>query len=357
MLASGISLHELIFLQITLTSGETLDVGSVTPNLNQRALLVWPGMHFVGFIAEVAVVPRTGSEHLITQNRIKFSYSYNDVITRLGLLQAANPAEGLDVDFDPFEFPQEQRLLWHPSTAKIGRSPSDMDPIWGHAMDRSHIIRMISYEYGDRNDEIPLEILPHYALVWAKDVAELKQIRRISAFVLNDGTPDKLSGGHEERVNYGIHGIRVEFQDEYAEPRTIGCGSLPPGFNRDEDSVQVDTAEWDDSYLQHFDIDGPGGEYITSIHIAEDCKAIRLRTNRQRECYWGEKNRSKWNVQKLLDGPGVELPRDGWLVGIVVVFGTKSHWTWKTESGEWLKSSAATGLFVGNEATIHREHT
>lgn len=329
----------------------------MAPNLNQRPLLVWPGMHLVGLIAEVAVVPKQGSKYLVTQNRVEFPYSHNDVITRLGILQAANPAEGIDVDFDSYDLPQEQRLLWHPSAAKIRRSPDNTDPIWAHMVDGQKVIRMVSYEYGERNDEIPFEILPHHALVWAKDIAELKQVRKISAFVLNDGTVNKSSSGDKGRVIYGIHGLRVTYQDGYAKPRTIGCGILPPGYNGEENSLQTGPAEWDNAYLQHFDIDGPGGEYISSIHIAEDCKAIKLRTNRKRECYWGEQDRSNWVVQQVLEGTDAEIPLDGCLVGIVVVFGSRSHWSWKTKSGKWLKSSVATALFVGNGATSQRDHT
>jgi hypothetical protein len=90
--------------------------------------------------------------------------------------------------------------------------------------------------------------------------------------------------------------------------------------------------------LVHFDIDGPGGEIITEILVGEETKAIKLRTNRGRESYFGEIEGGTWNVVR----PGNRKV----FVGMVVCFGTRSGWDCETEEYSHVKITTATGIVM-----------
>lgn len=105
---------------------------------------------------------------------------------------------------------------------------------------------------GKYHDDL-LEFVPHEAFVWAKDDAELKQVKRISAFIIEDtrsGDPGKKS----------ILGFRVEYQRRWWEPmRYVGR----PRVTDAEDHVQ----NWHEENMHHFDIDGLDGERVTEVGV------------------------------------------------------------------------------------------
>jgi hypothetical protein len=141
--------------------------------------------------------------------------------------------------------------------------------------------------------------------------------------------------------------MRAEYEQRYWEPtRTIGSGRVPRPADSEADGsgstelkeTETEKPDWTDEYLVHFDIDGPGGEIITEIHVADEAKAIKLRTNRGRESYFGEVERDRWHVGRPGEG---EV-----LVGMVVCFGTRSGWNWDTKKHSHIKTTTATGLVM-----------
>jgi hypothetical protein len=161
-------------------------------------------------------------------------------------------------------------------------------------------------------EEIPLDVLPHSVLFWAKEESELKRLTRISAFI----------------VEMEVLGLRAEYETRYWEPkRSIGSGSGGMG-----------STDWGDENLVHFDIDGPGGEIVTEIFVGEESKAIKLRTNWGREGSFGDIERGTWNVVR----PGDREV----FVGMVVCFGTRSGWDCESELFNHVKITTATGVVM-----------
>ncbi|KAF9891589.1 hypothetical protein FE257_003600 [Aspergillus nanangensis] len=92
------------------------------------------------------------------------------------------------------------------------------------------------------------ELVPMEALVWAKEPQELSKLQRISAYIQGDSPSDDMHRTGNERTVI-VAGLRVEFIRRYWEPRRyIG-----------------DDSDWTEDMMRHFDINGPAGEYITSI--------------------------------------------------------------------------------------------
>lgn len=321
--------------KLTLTDGATIDVGHRTPELNQRGLDLYQGLHLVGVGATIAVVPHNGCTVLATQNNIDFSRTYSGVITRLGLMQCAHPTQQ---DEDSEYWPEarlETRLLWHPQASKVPLSDGGNCPIWRHPD-----IRIIEFEYTNRFDETPMAIMPHQALIWAKGISELKQLKRISAFVVK--SKRVLNSESDTRQIEEVLGFRVEFQPDYNEPaRTIGCGHLPPVESETESSQTAprsNATEWADEHMIHFDIDGPGGEVITEIYVAEEATAIKLQTNWNNECYWGEPDRGRFDIR--------QAGEDEVLVGMAVCFASKSRFSNRLKTYDWMKTHTCTGFVM-----------
>ncbi|KAF2175171.1 hypothetical protein K469DRAFT_743420 [Zopfia rhizophila CBS 207.26] len=301
-------------LTLTLTSGKSLEVLAPTPGLNQRALVVSDGLHLVGLIGQI------GKE---------------GVISRLGLLQCAYPCEEPEESPD---LPQTQRLLWNAGAAKLAsRGPmhSQTAPIWNHPH-----IRMVPFDPPANYDDLPTDILPHHVLLWAKDISELKRMARISAFVVEDGmtTTSDGKGGSRSRPFHSVLGMQVEYERRYWEPpRTIGSGHLPTP-ECEIDYPRLDKMEWADEHMMHFDIDGPGGEIVTEIHVAHEAIAFKLRTNRGRESHFGGPEWPDFDVLRAEEG---EI-----LVGLVVCFGTHGELSAETESYSYWKPTTITGLVM-----------
>lgn len=86
----------------------------------------------------------------------------------------------------------------------------------------------------------------------------------------------------------------------------------------------VDTLQpFEEKHTSHFDIDGPGGEEVTEVHVSDDFKAIKLKTNWDRECYWGEGERNQW-YSKIAS-------EDECIMGLSVCFGRLGGWSWKAK--------------------------
>jgi hypothetical protein len=266
------------------------------------------------------------------------------IVSRLGILQCAKPGE------EPTEapkLPQVQRLLWKETAAKlhkVAQNAAMLDgvaPIWSHPL-----LRMIPFETPGGLEEVSIDVLPHEVLLWAKQESELKRLTRISALVIEAGTATSFDAtGERSRPIHAVLGLRAEYEERYWEPkRTIGSGRIPEPEDTKVDGAgsteakenETEKPDWPDEHLVHFDIDGPGGEIITEIHVADEAKAIKLRTNRGRESYFGEVERNSWYVVRPME--------EEVLAGMVVCFGTRSGWNWETKKYSHLKTTTATGL-------------
>jgi hypothetical protein len=298
---------------------------SATPDLNQRVLTVTPGMYLTGLVGQVGDGKSASS---MTSNL--------PVITRLGILQCAKPGE--EHEETPM-LQQVQRLLWSGASVNLasnGAKDAMTAPIWRHPQ-----FRMIPFHLPE-GLENPIDIIPHDVLLWAKEESELKRLVRISALVTKDGIVTDASGSEIHHV-HSVLGLRAEYEERYWEPKRSICskwrhGQSEPGSGG---SGEPESQKWPEENLVHFDIDGPGGEIVTEIHVAHDVKAVKLRTNRGRWSYFGEIDRNGWDVRR--PGAGEVL------VGMVVSFATRNGFNWETQESGSLKMTTVTGLVMSVE--------
>ncbi|KAJ7204577.1 hypothetical protein C8J57DRAFT_1542219 [Mycena rebaudengoi] len=112
--------------------------------------------------------------------------------------------------------------------------------------------------------------------------------------------------------------LRVEFTPESGiEARVVGEKSGRRLMPQVDFNPTWGGSATDGSWVP-FEIDGQGGEKVVGVDVVhdEDIKAVRLRTNRDREVTWGE-------VEKIRDNRllGTMEPADGeTLVGLAVGF-------------------------------------
>lgn len=171
-------------------------------------------------------------------------------------------------------------------------------------------------ELGDRqgqlSQDVHSDLVVHQALLWAKDKQELRSLRRLTGYVVVGGNVMGMEDGvHYERPVHDLCGIRADFVPGYtARRRLIGI------------EKESDESDWSEQHCVHFDVDGQGGEFVNEISYAmhQTPKAIKLRTNRNREVYWGEGNVNNWQV--------LQAPKGEVIVGIVMTFAVPSGWAY-----------------------------
>lgn len=348
--------------QLVLTTGEEVDMfpngRGVTEGCNQRSLIVAPGQHMMGMVGQIA--------------------KDLNVFTHLGIMQSYRPNQDPATDFGKVhpeddeidtsarsQLTQDQKLLWTPWAARMPTSvlaTAPKFPIWRHPS-----MAMQEFEMPKNHFSIPVDMIPHHALVWAGNVYEMWAVRRISAFQVIGGWVRFRPEGQEEEVEAPVHdivGMRVEYdarldEDEQwvTSPREIGTGGPVPmqdpsfndyrpacGFNPDPEG-----RSWNEENMVHFDIDGEGGEIITEVHVAEEAKAVKLITNRGREGYFGEGRRHEdsWKVMRAEEGRII--------AGLVMSFGKLSGWTQRDKRRSHWRSSVVTILTVPDNVEHRRK--
>ncbi|KAF2136701.1 uncharacterized protein K452DRAFT_312984 [Aplosporella prunicola CBS 121167] len=244
--------------------------------------------------------------------------SGSGTINRLGLVQC--PRYGVHISTDsPGEpqIPLVQKMLWKSTSTPLGFPPAAHPqlvalPYHEDPLDRYRI-----------QANLPEDVVPAEPLIWAASEAELKSVQRISVYQLNDGRD--------------ICGAKVEFTPESGIPARVVGNGVAVG-TKSEDDAEIG-GEWQEQFVVGFDIDGPGGEVVTAVEVMhdEEIKAMKLRTNRDREVYWGEHNMNNVHFHPATAGPGETI------VGIALGFGSQGGFTWTDETyGYSLMNWAAT---------------
>ncbi|KAL0256786.1 hypothetical protein SLS55_009183 [Diplodia seriata] len=238
------------------------ELGDTQPS-DSRPLLIGEGKNLVGLVGQTAVntaIPRQIS-HSLTQ------HAQNGKICRLGLLQCTRPpmddfALLQAVYYDSASF--QQRCLWRNDLREY--LPDPRDRIWN--LPSLLVVRP--------NFNIPEDMVPCEALLWAKDLNELRQITRLSGNVIVGGT---VSGTGEDGKRYTrnyhvLCGASVQYTPKYGQPeRSVGVTA------QDADGVDVDKGDQTRRTMVDFDIDGPGGEEVTSVKVATQgiSRALKVR--------------------------------------------------------------------------------
>jgi hypothetical protein len=293
---------------------------------NTRALTVLPGMHLVGLTGQVALVcpyPHHFFYPVLT------CLAQNGVISRLGLLQA--PRQGQEPSDEP-RYTAMQKTLY--SNATIDGSVQTTGKIPWERSD----FRVKQSEYEERETSGHRHMMSHEFFPWAMNMNEYKRLTSITCFQPIGG---RVSCGAGVFDVPDIVGFSAEYTSEQSSSRMAGSGG--PVFSQDKrwnDGLVSSLAElnldgqfqpFDEGSVVRFDIDGPGGEVVTEVHISDDMKAIKLHTNRQRECFFGEERRNGWKIERAAPGEMI--------VGLSLSFGLAGGWNHRANSHSHWKMS------------------
>ncbi|KKY27765.1 putative f-box domain-containing protein [Diplodia seriata] len=158
----------------------------------------------------------------------------------------------------------QQRCLWRNDLREY--LPDPRDRVWN--LPSLLVVRP--------NINVPEDMVPCEALLWAKDLSELRQITRLSGNVIVGGT---VTGTGEDgkwytRNYHVLCGASVQYTPEYGQPeRSVGVTA------QDADGVDVDKGDQTPRTMVDFDIDGPGGEEVTSVKVATQgiSRALKVR--------------------------------------------------------------------------------
>lgn len=262
-------------LTVILNTGQTRLFGTDKRGFSKRYLPVAPNWYMTGMTGMTGEID--GKQQFV----------------RLGLLQAQHPELAdysilPEADAPPKPTPL-QSLLWDEDYSDVLHHN-----IWDHpTLGMFQANRVARSE-----DTIHRDLIPHQALIWARDERDLRSLRRVSGYIVAGSTYC------DEIYMDDVCGVTAEYTPKSAlMRRMVGITKTSPG------SEMTFERPW-----RHFEIDGPGGEIITEVQYAmhEKPKAIKIRTNRGRECYWGEAPAHNWQ--------SLEAPPGETLVGLVMTF-------------------------------------
>lgn len=296
--------------QVILNTGQTRLFGTDKRDFSQRYLPVASNWYMTGMTGMTGEID--GKQQFV----------------RLGLLQAQHPELAdysilPEADAPPKPTPL-QSLLWDEDYSDVLHHN-----IWDHpTLGMVQANRVARSEGGIHRD-----LVPHQALIWARDQRDLRSLQRVSAAnIVVDGTFSTPQAGGEIHID-DVCGVTADYTPESAlMRRMVGVTKISPGSEMTFEGP-----------CQHFEIDGPGGEIITEVQYAmhEKPKALQvspspsnlslflssiplegnpahalsvsqIRTNRGRECYWGEASAQNWH--------SLEAPPGETLVGLVMTF-------------------------------------
>lgn len=170
----------------------------------------------------------------------------------MGLLQAKRITDDYCIGDDD----DEDNDLPKPTTLESHLWRDDCSEIYGRAIWEHPTIKVITsgHTRGLRAG-VHDDLVPYEALIWATDENELRTLTRLSGHVTEGGRITSIFG--ESRPIHDLCGIRAQFGAMNDTPQhTIG-------IQKEEDG-----SDWKEKSSSHFDIDGPGGEYVNEISFS-----------------------------------------------------------------------------------------
>ncbi|KAF2702894.1 hypothetical protein K504DRAFT_463925 [Pleomassaria siparia CBS 279.74] len=284
-------------LKVTLTSGKTKTLKRHRQCKGLRPFIVLPNMAFIGFTGQIAA---------------------NGMVSRLGILQA--PRRGVNLRSGMSSYTPSQKMLWSLQAESLPHNNEWNRPIWAHPTLRLTTFGSPSQETAS----VPFDMLPHEILLWAESPAQYQYLNRISCFEVVSGK----CTNHEESWDIpDIVGIWPGKTHKSGLAAHIGSsGPVPcqhPDFetcqNPSELKLNQTFKRFEEANMRHFAIDGPGGEVVSEVHVSDGMRAIKLFTNRGRECYWGLEGCMNWQIKRAEKGE--------FILGLSCSFGTLSGWS------------------------------
>ncbi|KAK2755681.1 hypothetical protein FQN54_005830 [Arachnomyces sp. PD_36] len=282
---------------------------------NSRAMLASDGRYVVGVTGEV------GEDGLIScLGVLEAPRPPNDDIS----LYAPEPTSDSSPILGTSSLPFARRQLWASHFPAIALK------------DKPYIHVLPQHGVDPVQDEFPRDLVAHEVLVWAKNGVEFSKVERISAYICETVVTSLNSAGiSEKKCANVVLGLRAQHIERYWEPkRYIGL--------RREQNEAGDLVHWPEPPLQHFDIDGPGGERVTEVETAlMDLPAAikqQLRTNWGRECCFGDANQRNWDIQRAPEGE--------FIMGLAVAFGRRTMYDGVTGKFTHLSPSSISALAI-----------
>lgn len=218
-----------------LNSGKRLEMGETTQSHMQRFLSAAPEWVITG------ITGTTGD----VMGKLQ--------LTQLGLVQAQQP-DVADYSMMPYRtrlpFRPLQEFLWE----------EEYSHILGQSIREHPGLRLVGGGLLKSQGYLHRDLIMHGALIWAKDVGELRALRRLSACIVFGGKAmDRSEGGAPlPRDIHHLCGMSAEHEPASGlARRTIGL----------EGAVSRAGLKCADRY-EHFDIDGPGGEVVTEVEFS-----------------------------------------------------------------------------------------
>lgn len=174
-------------------------------------------------------------------------------------------------------------------------------------------------------------MIPWHVCLWGPNAAACKSLQRISCFQPNGGT---TTTGSETWDNPHIVGFEVAYADGRSSlmagssgPVPVQCPNWPQMTDPSKNLVSwiqnTKVRPFDEASMVHFEIDGPGGEVVTEMHASGDMNAVKLLTNKNRSCYFGDSHAAQhWFQYRVEEGHLI--------VGLVCAFGILGGWSFGT---------------------------
>ncbi|KAH8723762.1 hypothetical protein GQ44DRAFT_740757 [Phaeosphaeriaceae sp. PMI808] len=188
----------------------------------------------------------------------------NGIISRLGLLQAHHPDSAPPCTSSSYT--PAQRLLW------------DSSAVYSHPNKALHTFSHPPFPMPSFVDP---DMIPHSFMLWAPTFNEYKFLTRISMLQVCDesGHIQIIGIQHEQTRRHGSVGhigesgpVPAQMRVDWAEAKSY-----------EEFKIWEKLEPWEEDYMRHFDIDGPGGEVVSEVHVTSDRRGVKFITNLGRE--------------------------------------------------------------------------
>lgn len=174
-------------------------------------------------------------------------------LTMLGIVQAQHP-DVADYSVPPYRVPpllptQLGQVLWD----------DDYSQILGHSIQEHQTLHLTEgRRFQESNGFLRSHLIPHGALIWAKDVREHRALRRLTGCV--------VSG--EKEAKPCLSGIIAEYEPTKGPARRVVGVEKTGGAGPDVKPTEL---------IESFEIDGPGGEVVTELEIPRDIYKVYTR--------------------------------------------------------------------------------
>lgn len=217
-------------------------------------------------------------------------------LTRLGLVEAQPPGLG-DYSVPPHRLlgprqTQLEQLSWD----------DDYSQVLGQSIQEHQTLELTLPRewYYPSTGYSPNSLLPHGALIWAKDAGEQRALRRFKGCIVS-------GRGFTGPAHLCVSGISAEHE---------------PAADPGRREVVVNKAV---GLFESFDMDGPGGEVVTEIEVPKEDfpRALKIHTSLGRTCSWGEAGTVSFSGERIKDWRSIKAPTGKTLVGLVVSFGRR----------------------------------